>query len=159
MKKIFATIALLAVVSVTPAMARPYGKAGCGLGNLAFDKNSQVLAATTNGTSASQMFGITSGTSNCTDDGTVKTSMQVPLFIEANQLALATDVARGSGETIANLSQVMGCSDPGYFATALQRNYSHIFTTQNVPATAVTDSIRNVVKQDAKLAGSCKDLG
>ena len=46
-----------------------YGAAGCGLGSFVFgDNNSwwaQTLGATTNGTSGSQTFGITTGTSNC----------------------------------------------------------------------------------------------
>src|SRR5690348_10000976 len=47
-----------------------YGVAGCGFGSMLFGKQPgfiQVLAATTNGTFGSQTFGISTGTSNCTD--------------------------------------------------------------------------------------------
>ncbi len=50
------------------AHAAPYGEAGCGLGSMIFGDSPgfvQVLAATTNGCSGSQTFGITTGTSNC----------------------------------------------------------------------------------------------
>src|SRR5690348_11977029 len=53
-----------------------YGMAGCGLGSLVFGPNdapvAQVLAATTNGTFASQTFGISSGTSNCFSGGVLR---------------------------------------------------------------------------------------
>ena len=57
------------------AMADGYGPAGCGLGSMIFEPDSgftQVFAATTNGTSGNQTFGITSGTSNCASGGVVK---------------------------------------------------------------------------------------
>ncbi len=66
-----------------------YGMAGCGLGSLAFgDDNGkiQIIAATTNGTSGTQTFGITSGTSNCNpEDANVAANMNV--YVEANRLA------------------------------------------------------------------------
>jgi hypothetical protein len=139
-------------ISVPAFAARPYGVAGCGLGNVIFgSKSSQVLAATTNGSSYTQMFGISSGTSGCTEGASGK-SANASKFIEANQNALASDVARGSGETVANLSQILGCSNPGHFATALQKNYKTIFPSANVDSGTVTKSIRNVVKQDDSLS-------
>ena len=47
--------------------AAKYGPAGCGLGSMIFDPDSgftQIFAATTNGTSGNQTFGISTGTSN-----------------------------------------------------------------------------------------------
>ena len=82
---------------------QPYGMAGCGLGSMVFgDKPGliQVIAATVNSTAASQTFGISSGTSNCEDRaGTAA------FFIDANRVVLASDMARGSGETIVNLDR------------------------------------------------------
>ena len=46
----------------------------------------QVLAATTNGTSYSQVFGITSGTSNCTTDGVALNEMEQELSQKAEKL-------------------------------------------------------------------------
>src|SRR2546426_3733255 len=58
------------------AAANPDTGPGCGLGKLAWadfhhQKNigPQVLMATTNGTFGSQSFGISTGTSGCTNDG------------------------------------------------------------------------------------------
>src|SRR5262245_22752963 len=67
-----------------------YGAAGCGLGSVFFGSKPgfiQVLAATTNGTSGNQTFGITSGTSNC-DTGSGG-SASAKVFIAANREALS----------------------------------------------------------------------
>ena len=78
--------------------AAKYGPAGCGLGSLIFDADSgwtQIFAATTNGTSGNQTFGITSGTSNC-DTGPTKQSAKN--FVTANRVALEACVeARNKG--------------------------------------------------------------
>jgi hypothetical protein len=151
MKKYIILLAVVAFSSSSAFAAKAYGPAGCGLGNLIFKKDNQILAATTNGSSDSQMFGITSGTSNCTDDGAVASAKQVPLFIEANRMALANDVARGSGETVANLSQVMGCSNAAVLASVLQRNYRSIFTSEKAESTEISGNIMAIVKKDDKV--------
>src|SRR5262249_14869241 len=126
MKTLYA-LAILTLISVQ-AESKPYGTAGCGLGNMVFpNKDNQILAATTNGTSGSQTFGITSGTSNCLDGNT---RAAIPAFVESNRVALENDVARGNGDTLASLSEVLGCDDAGRFSTVLKANYSNIFTSQ-----------------------------
>jgi hypothetical protein len=155
MKKLAVLLASASLLVAGQAFAQGYGVAGCGLGNLAMGKDSQVLAATTNGTFGSQTFGITSGTSNCTDDGAVSAANQMPMFIESNHVALANDVARGSGETLANLSEVMGCSNAAHLATTLQKNYRVIFPNENAATDQITDSIKSVVKADSELSATC----
>jgi len=86
-----------------------YGAAGCGLGALVFGNQRgivQVLAVTTNGTSASQTFGITSGTSNC---GPGVYAEGTKDFVEANREVVAKDISRGSGEAIGALAVINGC--------------------------------------------------
>lgn len=162
MKTTTTLIAICGLLSASSALAKGkgYGMAGCGLGSQLFmgknDQVSQILGATTNGTSGNQTFGISSGTSNCTDQGVV--TSQIPMFIETNQIALANDIARGNGETLAHLSKVMGCSDTGRFNTTLQKNYGEIFTTDNIRSSQVTNSILDVIKNDSKLAGNCKNI-
>ncbi len=75
MKAVACSLGLLTYIylaSSPQASAAPYGTAGCGLGSIVIGSKPgmmQIFAATTNGTSASQSFGITSGTSNCVDHG------------------------------------------------------------------------------------------
>lgn len=125
----------LVLASGTHVFAAGYGAAGCGFGAIVFagknDKVSQVLAATTNGTAGSQTFGISTGTLNC-DTGRLKISKTS--FIEANKFALANDIARGEGETLAALTNLYGCSNVQSASANLKANYGKIFDSANPSA-------------------------
>lgn len=151
MKKLFSVITILGFAAV--AQANKIGPAGCGLGNLAFGKDNQILAATTNGTSGNQTFGITSGTSNCIDS---KGVAKLDAYVEANQVALANDVARGNGETVAGLSKILGCANGHSVNSTLQQNYEMIFPAQDRSASEVSKSIREVLKSNNV---QCSHLG
>jgi hypothetical protein len=139
MKKL---IALLVFVTSGALFAAGYGSAGCGLGSMLLgDKPGfvQVFAATTNGTSGSQTFGISSGTSNCGSGG--KTPTQ---FIEVNKAALANEMAKGQGETLQALSEIYGCQGAN-FGDTMKSNYKNIFATNNAPA--INQSIVSTIKK------------
>lgn len=102
-----------------------YGSAGCGLGSMVFGKEEgamQVIAATLNGTGV-QTFGITSGTSNCGKGLFAKA--EVNSFIQSNAVALEGDIARGQGETLSTLNNMLGCGLQ--FGETLQQNYKSIY--------------------------------
>ncbi len=141
MKTLISLFAILGFVSF--AQANHIGPAGCGLGNVMFGKKSQILAATTNGSTYTQMFGITSGTSNCDEHATVA---KLDAYVEANQVALETDIARGSGETVAGLSNLLRCQNTDSVKSSLKENYSVIYPNQNPSAVEVSNSIRQVLK-------------
>ena len=134
-----------------------YGAAGCGLGSVIIHNGGfvQIFAATTNGTSASQTFGITSGTSNCDDVGGWVGATRV--FVQANRVALAKDIARGKGETITDLAALSGCADANAVGLKLQQNFSAIFPNAAVSSDVVTDNIQAMLKSDATLA--CSAVG
>ena len=135
-----------------------YGPAGCGLGSLVFAPDSgftQIFAATTNATSYSQTFGITSGTSNCDDSGGGSESAKA--FVEANRTALAKDIARGRGETISSLSELAGCGNSAAVGQSLQRNFKRIFPNAKVKSGQVSDNVVQVLKGDKTLV--CGNLG
>ena len=141
----------------TSALADGYGPAGCGLGSMIFEPDSgftQVFAATTNGTSGNQTFGITSGTSNC-DPGAAKTA-SAKAFVQTNRATLAKDIARGNGETIISLTQLAGCQDPSAVGATLQKNFRTIFPNASVSDVEVSQSVVGVLKSDASL--SCGGL-
>jgi hypothetical protein len=133
-----------------------YGTAGCGLGSMIITSGGivQIFAATTNGT-GTQTFGITSGTSNCDDTDSGGESARV--FVEANRVALAKDISRGTGETIVGLATIAGCADPKAVGTALQHNFTAIFPSASASDEAVTGAILSTLKSDASLA--CSELG
>ena len=161
----------LAVVA-SPAFAGSYGMAGCGLGSMLFGpsgeakdsisdtKVKEILAATTNGTFGSTTFGITTGTSNCTQGGVVKSSREAEAFAEVNLGDLSRDVAAGGGEYLAAMGTLLGCDATAQadLGAAAQSSYEQIFPTTEVTATDVVRSLQGVVRSDTKLAQACKQI-
>jgi len=137
---------------------RGYGPAGCGLGSIIFEPNSgwtQILAATTNTSFGTQTFGITSGTSNCNASGTGKRAARA--FIETNRVALAKDIARGSGETIDGLTRVSGCSSAAQVGVHLQQRFPQLFPDAARSDSDVSDAVIGALRADASLG--CRELG
>ena len=154
---VIASTALVCATHEKPAVAGNYGMAGCGLGSIVFGNKPgfiQILAATTNGTFASQTFGITTGTSNCTDTGGGAPSAAA--FIQTNREALAKDISRGNGETIKNLATLSGCQDPNAVGATLQKNFKVIFPTADISNTQVSTNVITVLKSETSL--SCTRL-
>src|SRR5213594_2494436 len=109
-------VVAFAVFSAAAVLAaNPDSGPGCGLGKLAWSdfkhqKNigPQVFMATTNGTFGSQTFGISSGTSGCTNDGQVWAEQKVTMFAAINFEDLSQEMAQGQGEHLASLATLMG---------------------------------------------------
>lgn len=142
MKTLIIALSLLFGMS---AFAGTYGEAGCGLGSIVMGKDgNQVLAATTNGTSYSNLFGITSGTSNCTDGGGVAKNKEVPMYIEVNHMVLAKEAARGQGETISGLARLMGCESKALGKT-LKSNYNSIFVETEMKPAGIESKINTAI--------------
>jgi hypothetical protein len=128
-----------------------YGLAGCGLGALIFESQPggvQILAATTNSTSYSQTFGITSGTSNC---GAPAFASGTKNFVDANREMVAKDISRGQGEAIGALTQLNLCEDSSKVGSALQKRFGEIFPTQDVTNEKVTAEILKTLHEDKSL--------
>lgn len=146
MKKL---IAIVGIVSLATCIyAADYGSAGCGLGSMIFKSNndaaSQILASTTNGTSGSQTFGITFGTSNCNNKGLVKLSKAREAYIEANYRDISKDVARGYGEYLTALAKLYGYGNNiNTFAQMLKSNYERIFSANS--AKVAVEEINRIV--------------
>jgi hypothetical protein len=135
-----------------------YGNAGCGLGSMLFSPSngfSQVFAATTNGTSASQTFGISSGTSNC--DGAGFQPGSAAAFIQTNRAALAKDAARGRGATITGLSELAGCKSAKSVGRTLKGKFTTAFPGVAASDEQISRSVLQVLKSDRSLA--CTNIG
>jgi len=63
---------------------------------------------TTNGIFGSQTFGISTGSSGCTNDGKVWAEQTTELFVAATFGNLAEDMARGYGEHLTALATLLG---------------------------------------------------
>src|ERR1039457_1348770 len=98
-------LALSLAATLVPSLALAHGNhpmAGCGLGYLLLsnrdnDKVTQVIGATTNGTFGTQTFGISSGTSGCTEDGAVKVANATEVYADVNLDSLRHEMAMGKG--------------------------------------------------------------
>jgi hypothetical protein len=149
------------LVGASSARAQTYGMAGCGLGSLVIKDNStgmQILAATTNGTGG-QVFGITSGTSNCVSGGVVKAQREQAAFAEVNFQDLKRNMASGGGEFLASFSTLLGCEDaakPTFFKMA-QNKYESILPTENTNPGQLVVGVKAQIKADPRLANACTD--
>jgi Protein of unknown function (DUF3015) len=152
MKKLLCIASL--VIAAPAAMAQANNVGSCGWGSKVFEGQKgvapQVLAATTNGTSGNQTFGITFGTSGCTQDGVVSSTWKTAMFIDGNKLALARDAAAGQGESMDALAVLMGVqvADKAYFNATVKSQFATVFATD-----AVAANLKAVMLADARLAG------
>jgi Protein of unknown function (DUF3015) len=154
MKKMI--IAGLIALSPTVVMAANIGN--CGWGSKVFDGQSgvmpQVFAATTNGSTGNQTFGISSGTSGCTQDGTVTSSWKTAMFIDGNKKQLARDMSQGQGETLDALASLIGIDDaqkPRFFQLT-QEKFPVIYYSEDASATDISNALKAVMSSDSGLA-------
>lgn len=146
MRKLFVAGAVIGMMFFTTnaQAAGGYNMAGCGLGGMFIKDPStfaQVIAATVNNLISPQTFAITSGTSECSEDGMVKSELKVLFFASVNFENLKQDMARGQGEYLASLAALLGVSEgqqPEFFAMT-QENYASLFTSeQTAPSEMLT---------------------
>ena len=127
--------------------AANYQAQGCGLGSTIWTDGGslmhQVLGTTTNGSTGNNTFGMTSGTSNCELDSS---SSAKAIFIEANKVALANDISRGQGETMAALVRMYGCQNIGTAGSVLQKNFSKIFAEEKASGIQIQSNISKILE-------------
>lgn len=149
---------LLLALTVVPSMANADNVGSCGWGSKLFAGQRgiapQVLAVTTNGSTGNQTFAITSGTSGCTQDGTVTSSWKTAAFIDGNMNKLALDMSRGQGESLSSLAALVGveANDSERFNLALQQNFTAIFSSAEVTSNDVAAAMKTVLSNDKALA-------
>lgn len=146
MKKLIVSIAAVAALS-SAAFAGVNSQTGCGLGSMIIKDDSTAimlaLQATTNGTSANQTFGITSGTSGCKKTKFVMNE-RAEEFVASNMDQLAKEIATGHGESVDTLAELLSVDDKEAFASTLQSNYNSIYTSKNVEMADVLDNIATI---------------
>ena len=128
-------LATVGQTGISVAYGNPDTGPGCGLGKLLWsdfkrqkDIAPQVLMATTNGTFGSQTFGLSTGTSGCTNDGKVWAAQKTEFFVAATFENLAVDMARGQGEHLTALATLLGVptEQREMFSTLVQERYREL---------------------------------
>lgn len=141
--------------------ANPDTGPGCGLGKLAWSdyKNQknigpQVLMATTNGTFGSTTFGISTGTSGCTNDGKVMAEQKTTMFAQLNFENLSQEMAQGQGEHLASLATLMGvpAEHQASFFAMTQERYTSLVKTGEASPVAMVKAINDAIATHPVLA-------
>ena len=142
MKKVLCVSALLLGLA---SNSYAVDSTGCGFGSTLLKGQQgmfpQILAVTTNGTSASQTFGITSGTMGCDPNGRISGGTgKILVFLENNVDAFALDVAKGQGETINAVASIANM-DSEYVGQLLKANFNELFADENVDVVALSQQV------------------
>jgi hypothetical protein len=156
MKK--ALVAAVLLGSSVSASAVAPGGPGCGWGNMVFEGKSglpvHLIATIVNGTSYNKTFGMTTGTNGCDTSGALTYGGQSLLAMNGVLEEVAMDMAAGEGEALTALSVSMGipAEDRSHFNNVMHDNFSAIFSSEEVTAGDVMESISAVMQSDEKLA-------
>ena len=140
MKKVFMSVALSASL-VSGAFAAANSNTGCGLGSYLIDKQGLIwnlFQITTNGSTGTQTFGITSGTSGC-KSGKIAMDSRTQEFVAANMDALSQEIAQGRGEHLDPLVELLNVADKDAFKIALQDNYNKLYASKDAQSADVLD--------------------
>jgi hypothetical protein len=161
-KVLVLSIAVLFSAQAGLAMAaNPDTGPGCGLGKLAWSDYKgqkeiapQVLMATTNGTFGSQTFGISTGTSGCTNDGKVMSEHKTTMFASLNFEALSAEMAQGQGEHLASLATLMGVPAERHaaFFALTQERYTSLMQAGEASPVALVKSLNDAIEGHPVLA-------
>ncbi len=154
-KMIMLSVAVLFGMPACLAMAaNPDTGPGCGLGKLAWANypnqktiGSQVLMATTNGSFGTGTFGISSGTSGCTNDGKVWAEQKTSVFAQLNFENLSQEMAQGQGEHLASLATLMGVQAEHHaaFFAMTQERYTSLVKAGEVSPVAMVKAINEAI--------------
>lgn len=141
MKKLVVSGLLAGVVATSSFGA---GNTGCGLGYQLFGEQkgivTQIVTGTTNMSTFTQWFGITSGTSGCSKaSGLVNNDTHK--FVDDNMDKLALDISKGNGESLETLATLLKVEDKEKFATKLQENFDKLFTSEEITSGELIENI------------------
>jgi hypothetical protein len=150
----------LSQTAIALALGNPDNGPGCGLGKLAWSDYGgqkqiapQVMMATTNGTFGSTTFGISSGTSGCTNDGVIMKNKHVNMA-QGSFESLKQEMAQGQGEHLASLATLLGVpleNQPEFFSL-LQEKYVSLVQSEETTPLIMLQAIQDAMSSHPVLA-------
>ncbi len=152
-KTAFTLLAIVLIAAPSAFAGQAARNTGCGLGTVIWEDKAddsvlfQVFQATTNGSSGTQTFGISTGTLGCDQPAKVAVSERLKEFSGANLDTLALDISKGQGESLDTLAELLEipADQKELFAANLQSNFDHIFVTGNETSATVLDRIAALI--------------
>lgn len=156
MKKAALTLALAA--ATLPGLSLADNGPGCGIGTEIFKGQSglfaHTLAATTNGSTFNQWFGLTSGTLDCNPTSVVSNDFERVNFVAANLDNLSQEMAQGGGIHVRTLASLYAIepSDRAQFYDLTQRKMSQLLDSSKDGAQALLASLDSAMGADPVLA-------
>ena len=155
--------AIVGIVLTSSQQAKPYGMAGCGLGAMLIGPKPgkiQIVSAIVNNLIVPQTSAITSGSSNCYNEGVIKAEAEQRVYVSMNMETLKKDIALGQGERLNSLAFLMGCSTDSMqaFGVTTKANFDKIFNNEDMEADFVLNRIKTAVVSEKRLAESCKKI-
>ena len=110
--------------------------------------------ATTNGTFGSQTFGISFGTSGCTNDGKVWAEHRTEFFVATTFGNLAEDMARGQGEHLTALATMLGVptDQQQMFMSLVQERYRDLISRGETSPSALIKALDDAIASHPMLA-------
>lgn len=131
---------------------------GCGLGQQVFAGQTglaaHVLAATTNGSSSNQLFGLSFDSLGCNGETVITAEFQRNVFVASNYDNIARDAAQGGGDHLQSLAQLMQMpdGDAERFYELAQVNYDDLFGDAGSDYTVWLEKLDTTLSADPGLA-------
>ncbi len=157
MKKIFSALPLAGLLAVPFAAMADHG-AGCGLGQQIFAGQSglgpHVLAATTNGISSNQLFGLSFDSLGCNGESMITASYQQNIYVAGNMDNIARDAARGDGDHLQALADLLSIDngDKAAFFALAQAHYDELFVDGSADAKEFMSRLGTAMATEPRLA-------
>ena len=166
---VLAALSTLFIFNLVPTHAFAMdGSNGCGPGWYILKDESLVssaLRSTTNGLLFPvYTFGMTSGTSNCTQHKIVLKEKESLYFATMNHYELKSDAARGNGEYLAAFATTIGCPSSAQvrFNSQMKNNFGKIYSSapsasdsKAVKPEAVLLEVYKTILADPELTNKC----
>ena len=149
---------------LTLALALPMSGAfagsgpGCGIGEMIFKGQSGLFAhtsaATTNGSTFNQWFGISSNSLGCDENHVVTNEYQRKVFVASNLDNLSQEMAQGQGDHLAALASFIGIpkDEQEAFFSLTQEKYAALYPATKVTADDMYAALTDAMRADARFA-------
>jgi len=148
---IFATLAFSGICS---ADSGP----GCGVGTQIFKGQSglfaHTLAATTNGSTWNQWFGLTSGTLECDPNAVVSNEYEREVFVAMNLDNISQELAQGEGDHLRSLAALFEVAPEhqAHFIDLSKQQLPAVLAEENSNARTLLTALTDAMSNDPMLA-------